>query len=202
MSYVPPHKRQSNDKDKPSPSPELPPPPPPPHTHFKHNPITKSSNSRSRSQKKINKIIYADHAISKWFFVDLNHHDFPSFLKLHPISLDSLQHQHIEKPHILICTHTHLPQPQVGSQEKKPWEVVADKALQNLIQCFEYVRAEMEVQDLEQVKPTLVARLGKILFHGAPSATQEEIRQSLADGTMARQLKRTFYTYSYFMWTK
>ncbi|XP_019426693.1 PREDICTED: uncharacterized protein LOC109335084 isoform X2 [Lupinus angustifolius] len=195
MSYVPPHKRHSNDKDKPSPLPELP-PPPPPHTHFKHNPITRSSNSRSHSQKKINKIIYADHAVSEWFFVGLHHNDFPSFVKLHPISLESFQHQYIEKPHILLCTHTHLPEPE-GSQERKPWEVVADKTLQNLIQSFEYVRAEMDVQDLEQekVKPTFVARLGKILFHGAPSATQEELRQNLADGIMPRQLKRTFYTH-------
>ncbi|OIV90761.1 hypothetical protein TanjilG_15494 [Lupinus angustifolius] len=195
MAYVPPHKRQSNDKDKPPPSPELP-PPPPPHTHFKNNPITKSSSPRSHSQKNVNKIIYADHARSKGLLVGLNYNDLSSFIKLHPISLDSVKYQAIENPHILLCTHTHLPQPEVGSQERKPWEVVADKTLQNLIQSFEHVRAEMEVQYLEQeqVKPTLVARIGKILFHGTPSATKEEIIQNLVAGTMPRYLKRLFYT--------
>ncbi|XP_019426694.1 PREDICTED: uncharacterized protein LOC109335085 [Lupinus angustifolius] len=54
----------------------------------------------------------------------------------------------------------------------------------------------MEVQYLEQeqVKPTLVARIGKILFHGTPSATKEEIIQNLVAGTMPRYLKRLFYT--------
>ncbi|CAL0299988.1 unnamed protein product [Lupinus luteus] len=188
MAYVPPHKRQSNHKDKLLPLPELP-PLPPPHTRF---------NSRSDSQKKANnkKVIYAYHAQSKWFFAGLHQHDFSSLVKLHPVSLEFVHHKYTENPHILLYTHTHLPQTQVGSQERKPWEVAAEKTLQNLIQSFEYLRDEMEVQDLEQlqVKPNLVARLGRVILHGAPSAAQEEIIQSLAAETIPRPLKRIFYT--------
>ena len=44
---------------------------------------------------------------------------------------------------------------------KRPWEVIAENAVANLVSCFENVRDEK----LECVKATLFARFGKILFH-------------------------------------
>ena len=43
---------------------------------------------------------------------------------------------------------------------KRPWEVIAENVVVDLVSCFENVRDEK----LEGVKPTLVARFGKILF--------------------------------------
>ena len=38
--------------------------------------------------------------------------------------------------------------------------------MKDLLSSFEFVRSEMESQALEEVRPTLVARLGKVVFRG------------------------------------
>ena len=53
-----------------------------------------------------------------------------------------------------------------GNISKSPWIYVAENVKQDLLSYFENVRNEMEFNKLEEVKPSLVARFGKILFHG------------------------------------
>lgn len=48
----------------------------------------------------------------------------------------------------------------------KPWVSLAENVLPNLLSAFENVRSEMVCQKLVNVKPALVARFGKIHFHG------------------------------------
>ena len=43
---------------------------------------------------------------------------------------------------------------------------IADTVLPSLLSSFENVRSEAVRQKLENIKPTLVARFGNILFHG------------------------------------
>jgi hypothetical protein len=81
MSYIPPHKRQS---DGPSPIPES------------FRPDSRSSVTiRDRSGK----ITYAERAVSTWFAVGLdgdNH--FPSSVQLEPVSMESIERRTGGKP--------------------------------------------------------------------------------------------------------
>lgn len=53
-----------------------------------------------------------------------------------------------------------------GNISKSPWVYVAENVQQDLLSYFENVRNEMEVNNVEEVKPSLTAKFGKILFHG------------------------------------
>ncbi|KAF7817767.1 uncharacterized protein G2W53_023222 [Senna tora] len=161
MAYIPPHKRHSKDKDAQLPS-----------HHLNKNPSFKSLTS---------KIIYAKQSVSRWFAVGLDHNGhLPPFVHLHPISLESIQRKTGGKP--LVLLHTHLP-PALSSClldmcVRSPQQIITENVLQDLLSSFQNVTNDMHLQSSEEIKPTLVARFGKVLFHG----------------TMLRQFKRSFYT--------
>ncbi|XP_059435442.1 uncharacterized protein LOC132168467 isoform X1 [Corylus avellana] len=188
MSYIPPHKRQSKDSDRPSPIPESFRP------NFRRNLDLRSSKSvKDRSGK----ITYAKRAVSTWFAVGLdddNH--FPSSVQLEPVSMESIERRTGEKPLALANRNLgKVEDAQAGGDcVTKPWVSIADNVLPNLLSSFENVRNEAVRQKLENVKPTLVARFGNILFHGSPSINQETTAIDLAAETTLRTLKRTFYT--------
>lgn len=52
-----------------------------------------------------------------------------------------------------------------GKFSTSPWLSIAENVLPDLVSSFENLRNEMDSHKFE-VKPTLVARFGKILFHG------------------------------------
>ena len=52
-----------------------------------------------------------------------------------------------------------------GDVRKSPWESVTEDIKEDLLSSFQNLRKVMECQELE-VKPALVARFGKVLFHG------------------------------------
>ncbi|KAL1332449.1 hypothetical protein HN51_061251 [Arachis hypogaea] len=178
MAYVPPHMRHSKDNQRPSPSPEL----PPRRRQFSHSPKLNLSS------------IYSKDALSNWFVVSSHDHDHddnqlhPS-LQLRPVSLESFDCNFKQKPLILVQSTQHQSQSYtIGTHAtRNPWEIVAAKAIDYLLSSFENVRTEMKAQNpqSEQIKPYLVARFGKILFHG--TFTQEE-RPTM------RQFRRSFYT--------
>lgn len=47
---------------------------------------------------------------------------------------------------------------------KSPWVSIAENVLEDLLSSFENVKNDMKCPKLEQVKPSLVARVGKVLF--------------------------------------
>ena len=49
---------------------------------------------------------------------------------------------------------------------RRPWEIIADNVQQELVCALKILRNETDDQGSEKVKPTLVARLGKLAFHG------------------------------------
>lgn len=49
---------------------------------------------------------------------------------------------------------------------ENPWLFVAENVKQDLLSAFHRVKIEMEDNDFVQVKPVLVARFGRVLFHG------------------------------------
>lgn len=48
----------------------------------------------------------------------------------------------------------------------KPWLLVAKIVTEDLLLSFQHVKCEMEQYNMEELKPTLVARFGRILFYG------------------------------------
>ena len=45
-----------------------------------------------------------------------------------------------------------------------PWIYIAENVVRDLVSSFENVRNEIETSGNEELKPTLVARFGKIIF--------------------------------------
>uniref|UniRef100_A0A6N2KGI1 DUF7903 domain-containing protein n=1 Tax=Salix viminalis TaxID=40686 RepID=A0A6N2KGI1_SALVM len=81
MAYVPPHKRHSKDVRRASPIPETLQP------QFQRNMNLRASTSH---KNKCGKIVYADHAIYKWFALGLDDDGhFPPNIHLEPISMKS-----------------------------------------------------------------------------------------------------------------
>ncbi|KAF3452409.1 hypothetical protein FNV43_RR02842 [Rhamnella rubrinervis] len=184
MAYIPPHKRHSEGTERPSPCPEQLAP------QFNKNLKLRSSSSKVL---KGGKIIYADQAISRWCAIGLGDGDqFPPSVLLEPVSLDSIERKNGEKP--LALFNTDIESDKVrGNFSTSPWLSIAENVLPDLVSSFENVRNEIDSQKLE-VKTTLVARFGKILFHVSPSVDYESIRKSVVADTTLRQLKRSFYT--------
>lgn len=50
--------------------------------------------------------------------------------------------------------------------EERPWMLVVEESLQDLVSASGNVKRAMESEDSLIIKPTLVARFGKLLFHG------------------------------------
>lgn len=48
---------------------------------------------------------------------------------------------------------------------KSPWVYMAENVLEDLLESFENVKEEVKSPKLEDLKPTLVGRVGKVLFH-------------------------------------
>ncbi|KAB5512103.1 hypothetical protein DKX38_029131 [Salix brachista] len=159
MAYVPPHKRHSKDVRRASPIPET------LQHQFQRNMNLRASTSH---KNKCGKIVYADHAIYKWFALGLDDDGhFPPNIHLEPISNEYLERKTGEKPLILVNS--------VVTEEdcklerncsKSPWEIIAENVHQELLSSFEILRKEMDDQGSEKVKHTFSAGLGKFLFHG------------------------------------
>ncbi|KAJ9131945.1 hypothetical protein P3X46_034845 [Hevea brasiliensis] len=189
MAYIPPHKRHSQDKGRPSPTPE------------KFIPLFKSNYLSVRSQDskivKRGKIVNAD-AIFRWFPVGLSENDqFPSYIHLEPVSVESFERRYGDKPLTLVNS--------IATEEnnelkenyvRSPWVTIAESVQRDLLTSFEILKNEMDSQGLEKVKPTLVARFGKIVFYGSwsPSVRLGRIDKNQVDGNILRQLKRSIYT--------
>ncbi|PNS90139.1 hypothetical protein POPTR_019G030300v4 [Populus trichocarpa] len=187
MAYIPPHKRYSKDVRRASPIPET------LHRQFKRNMNLRASTSHL---DKSGKIVYADRCISKWFAVGLDDDDnFPPHIHLEPISLEYVERKSGEKPLVLVnSVVTEEDSKLERNCSRSPWEIIAEEVQQELLSSFEILRNEMDDQGSERVKPTLVARLGKFLFHGSRSMALESVDKIQVEEAILRQLRRSLYT--------
>ncbi|KAJ0046605.1 hypothetical protein Pint_03700 [Pistacia integerrima] len=186
MAYIPPHKRHSKDSNRPSPTAELLAP------HFKRDLNLRSSQ---HNVDRVGKIIFADQCVYRWFVVDLDdNHQFPSFVHLEPIS-EPIERTIGEKSLVLVNNHADKGNDEVGGNiSRRPWEFIAKNAWPDLLASFNNLRNKMECRELEKVKPVLVARFGKILFHGNYSVNIEKVKKDPVAETTLKQLRRQFYT--------
>ncbi|GKV07521.1 hypothetical protein SLEP1_g19282 [Rubroshorea leprosula] len=171
MAYIPPHKRTSKDSERSRPTPESLVP------HFKRN-VTLSSN----------KIVYANNAISKWLAFGLDDdNQLPSNVDLEPVSVEYVG----ERPLMLVNSNVI----ENNEVEGKRWLSISENVLPDLLCSFEIWKADLERKDLEEVmKPTFVARIGKIHFRGSALVSLESVRGNQVTETTLRNLKRSFCT--------
>ncbi|XP_030962416.1 uncharacterized protein LOC115983781 isoform X1 [Quercus lobata] len=188
MAYIPPHKRHSYEAAGSS------------DRHYRPSPIPQSLVPQFRRNlnlrlppkpfsQRSGKIVYnyAEQAISTWFPVGLDHnHQFPSSVHVDSVPLPAFERT--INPLVLFHNNNN----QSVEQMRSPWVYIAENVVSNLLSAFQNVRNEK--LDLEDVKPKLVARFGKILFHESPSINEETTRVGLATETTLSQLKRSFYT--------
>ncbi|XP_065854393.1 uncharacterized protein [Euphorbia lathyris] len=187
MAYIPPHKRHSVDKGRPSPSVQLLAP------FFERNLSLRPQDS---NKDKSGKIVYANCAISRWFAVGLSdNNQLPSHIHLKPVSLESIERRSGEKPLVLVNSHLDEENTELGEDDLlSPWAIIAENVKQDLITSFECLRNEMHCEGLDFIKPTLVARFGKILFHGNPLGRPGNVQRNQFDESISKRFKRSVYT--------
>ncbi|KAK2631414.1 hypothetical protein EUGRSUZ_L02940 [Eucalyptus grandis] len=159
MSYVPPHKRQSKGSGEPSPLPASLP------RQFKRGLNFRSPRTNADQSGKI---VYANKAISRWLAVGLDDDGdhLPSGVFLKPVSVEAIERRSGEKL-ALAKNCMANEEDEIGwDHSKKPWVQIAETVMPDLVSSFEVVKSEIEGQSMEEIKPTLVARFGKILFYG------------------------------------
>ncbi|XP_020551129.1 uncharacterized protein LOC105166900 isoform X2 [Sesamum indicum] len=184
MAYVPPHKRHLKGGEASS----LPSPAPPPESVIPR--FQRRLNFKSKDYPK--KFVYAENAISRWFVVGLADESRVSDLtRLEPVAVESFERKSGEKPLALVLKEN---DEEAAEFSANPWIFVTEIVQQDLISSFQQVKDEMRGYEFGEVKPTLVIRFGRILFHGNRSFTVESIEgNSLPVGTL-RQLYKSFYT--------
>ncbi|KAK9159967.1 hypothetical protein Syun_006308 [Stephania yunnanensis] len=188
MAYIPPHKRHSTDSDAPKPSPSEPPLP---------------LHSQRNSRKRGGQIVYAQQSVSRWFIASSIHEDvvsdddrIPCPIRLEPISCESVERRRGgEKPMVLVCDRLKTGETEnCGNLGKSPWKLIVEKIESDLLDSFQNVRDEMFSNELkEEVKPSFIARFGKIFFHR--NSVSLDTLEKISDVERSlHQVKRSFYT--------
>ncbi|XP_038890293.1 uncharacterized protein LOC120079912 [Benincasa hispida] len=194
MAYIPPHKRHSRDMEKPSPTAELLAPQfnrklnlRPSAPHF----VRKDLRPSGRKVDRSGKIVYANQAINKWFSIGSSDDGnlFPSCVHLEPFSVQAIEDKRGEKP--LALVNSNISQGNREEEEEvitEPWASIVVNLLPDLLSSVGHAKNEMD-QDAD-VKLTLVAKIGKVLFHGISEIDKNDVPNDMT----LRQLKRSFYT--------
>ncbi|CAN6582258.1 unnamed protein product [Malus baccata var. baccata] len=187
MAYVPPHKRHSKEPERPLLTPELLAPP------FKKNLNVKPYN-KSNVEWTV-KIVYADHSTSRWLTIGLDdENQFLPSVNLMPIYLESTEPKVGENRLALINTSLDNEGDEVKwNLPRSPGVSITENVLEDLVSSFKHVKNEMKCAKLKEVNPTLIARVGKVLFRRSTSIDMESIRKNLCPEIL-KQLRKSFYT--------
>ncbi|KAF8093030.1 hypothetical protein N665_0392s0005 [Sinapis alba] len=171
MSYIPPHKRHSNDPNRPSPVPD-------------------SLENLKSSSAKGKAITYSRDAISKWFLIGPNgiEDEVPPFIKLVPVSSDSHEcrrygDKYLKKKMIV--------EESEEEEERTRWMLIAEKVDKDL--AFAYENAKKGMHHLsDNVKLRLVARFGKLLFCRRQADPVTEYWQKKMNRTFSTDVPTSF----------
>ncbi|KAH6831909.1 hypothetical protein C2S53_012784 [Perilla frutescens var. hirtella] len=179
MAYIPPHMRLKKGAAASSP----PSPARPPESIIPR--FQRNIDLKSKGYPR--KIVHAENSISKWFVVGLADENLVSGLThLEPVAVESFERKSGEKPLALVLKENGE---KVTEFSENPWIDVAEAVKQDLFASFELVKNEMRDYEFQEMKPSLVLRFGRILFHGGCSFTE----RSLPVSTL-KHLRKSFYT--------
>ncbi|XP_018498795.2 uncharacterized protein LOC103930352 isoform X2 [Pyrus x bretschneideri] len=186
MAYIPPHKRYSKEPERPLLTPELLAP------QFKKNLNVKPYN-KSDVEWTV-KIVYADHSTSRWLTIGLDDdNQFLPSVNLMPIYLESTEPKIGENRLALFNTSLDNGGEVKWNLPRSPGVSITENVLEDLVSSFKHVKNEMKCAKLKEVNPTLIARVGKVLFRRSPSIDMESIRKNLCPEIL-KQLRKSFYT--------
>ncbi|KAF8039231.1 hypothetical protein BT93_B1705 [Corymbia citriodora subsp. variegata] len=123
------------------------------------------------------RIEYAGTAISRW-----------------PVSVEAIECQPGEKPLALARSCIVNEEDEMGrDHRKKPWVHIAETVMQDLVCSFNALKCQIKDQSMDGIKPTVVARFGKIIFRGSPSFPVETCGDKVTKASL-KWLTRIFYT--------
>ncbi|KAF8039245.1 hypothetical protein BT93_B1711 [Corymbia citriodora subsp. variegata] len=142
------------------------------------------------------RIEYAGTAKFIWLAVGLDDYGdhLPLGVFLRPVSVEDIERQPGEKALALAKScivndnETHC-----QDHRKKPWVHIAETVMQDLVCSFKALRNEIEDQSMDGIKPTLIARFGKIVFLGSPSLPVETCGDMVTKASLKR-LRKKFYS--------
>ncbi|KAL3750448.1 hypothetical protein ACJRO7_011450 [Eucalyptus globulus] len=142
------------------------------------------------------RIEYAGKAISRWLAVGLDDYGYhlPPGIFLRPVSVEAIELEPEEKPLVLAKSSMVNEDDERGRDHRKePWVHIAETMMQYLVCSFKALRSEIKDQNLDGIKPTMIARFGKIIFRGSTSFPVET-RGHMVTKASLKWLKRIFYT--------
>ncbi|KAF8039247.1 hypothetical protein BT93_B1712 [Corymbia citriodora subsp. variegata] len=142
------------------------------------------------------RIEYAGKAISEWLAVGLDNDGdhLPSSVFLRPVLVEAIEWQPGEKPLTLAKSSLVNGDDETGQDHrKKPWVHIAETVMQDLVCSFNALKSEIKDQSMDGIKPTLIARFGKIIFRGTPSFPVET-RGDMVTKASLKRLKKIFYS--------
>ncbi|KAK3441910.1 hypothetical protein EUGRSUZ_B02176 [Eucalyptus grandis] len=142
------------------------------------------------------RIEYAGKAISRWLAVGLDddRDHLPSSVFLRPVSVEAIEQQPGEKLLALAKSCVVSEDDETGrDHRKKPWVHIAETVMKDLVCSFKALKSEILNQSMDAIKPTLIARFGKIIFHGTPSFPVETHGDMVTKASLKRS-KKTFYS--------
>ncbi|XP_030475385.1 uncharacterized protein LOC115692617 isoform X2 [Syzygium oleosum] len=155
-----------------------------------------NSSSPKPISHQSGRIEYAGKAISRWLAVglDAGGGHLPSSVFLRPVSVEAIELQPGEIPLALAKSCIVNEDDETGRDHgKKPWVHITETVMQDLFCSFKALTSKIKDQCMDGIKPTVVARFGKILFRGSPSFPVENCGDMVAVASL-KWLKRKFYT--------
>lgn len=185
MPYVPPHRRVQEDSSSSSrPKPVAPP------TFNRNNKGVRGGRS-SRILKPDVDIKYAINNIRKWFAIDGNGDTSNLLLEFKPFHGESFEHLRDEKLFTVSANSPENGELEVESNlrslainEVFPSKEIIERVKDDLREAFHNVKSYIEATKPGYVKPTFLARFGKILFHGGGLAWHERITVDMLAKTL------------------
>ncbi|RXH82533.1 hypothetical protein DVH24_036874 [Malus domestica] len=202
MAYIPTHKRHLKESERTLLTSEL-----------LASQLKKNLNVNPCNMSNVDgtgRIVYADHPTHRWCAVALDdENQFPSSVNLEPVTLESAEPKIGNKFLALINTSIDNEGGEVKLNTRRSLGAsIAENVLEDLVSSFEHMRNEMKCAKLTEVNPTLVARVGKVLFRRilveaeqynglyydkrVPSVSIESIRRNLCPEILKRW-GRSFY---------
>ncbi|TMW87960.1 hypothetical protein EJD97_019210 [Solanum chilense] len=179
MSYIPPHKRQTKGYPSlnPTPAPES---------------VMRSVFDKRKYTRSVS---YTDHTILKWFSVGLaDELRFSSLVSFQTLSPESFATKEGLHPLSLVSAHQGCSEGIKNELIETPWLLIAANVKKDLLLSFQHMKREMDEADMAQLKPSVVARFGKVLFYGTSSIGNDSLNLNTLTETTLRKMKRSFYT--------